>query len=387
MTSRPRKPNLNDDKSQLPWVEKYRPQRLEELVAHENIIKIITNLIDSDNLPHLLLYGPPGTGKTSTIVAAAKRMYGPTKYNSMTLELNASDARGINVVRNEIKEFAGTKQLFSKGVKLIILDEADAMTSDAQFALRRVIEKYTKNARFCLICNYVSKIIPALQSRCTRFRFAPLLPEQIQQRLIDIAAQEHVPLTDSGVAAILDLSNGDMRRVLNLLQSTAMSNIVTADTPTDADADTDAAEVDEDSKMDIDTPEPTAAAIPTMIPIDENAVYLTSGSPLPKDIDVILTSLLNDTFREALTTISALCTTNGYALVDVLALLTTKLITMKGLDPIPLGRLLDGMSQVECRLSSGSSSGSTDGTEKIQTASLVGIFVETRQSMVVVSAF
>jgi len=387
MTSRPRKPNLNDDKSQLPWVEKYRPQRLEELVAHENIIKIITNLIDSDNLPHLLLYGPPGTGKTSTIVAAAKRMYGPTKYNSMTLELNASDARGINVVRNEIKEFAGTKQLFSKGVKLIILDEADAMTSDAQFALRRVIEKYTKNARFCLICNYVSKIIPALQSRCTRFRFAPLLPEQIQQRLIDIAAQEHVPLTDSGIAAILDLSNGDMRRVLNLLQSTAMSNIVTADTPTDADADTDAAEVDEDSKMDIDTPEPTAAAIPTMIPIDENAVYLTSGSPLPKDIDVILTSLLNDTFREALTTISALCTTNGYALVDVLALLTTKLITMKGLDPIPLGRLLDGMSQVECRLSSGSSSGSTDGTEKIQTASLVGIFVETRQSMVVVSAF
>ena len=323
----------------------------------------------------------------STIVAAAKRMYGPTKYNSMTLELNASDARGINVVRNEIKEFAGTKQLFSKGVKLIILDEADAMTSDAQFALRRVIEKYTKNARFCLICNYVSKIIPALQSRCTRFRFAPLLPEQIQQRLIDIAAKEHVPLTDSGVAAILDLSNGDMRRVLNLLQSTAMSNIVTADTPTDADADTDAAEVDEDSKMDIDTTEPTAAAIPTMIPIDENAVYLTSGSPLPKDIDVILTSLLNDTFREALTTISALCTTNGYALVDVLALLTTKLITMKGLDPIPLGRLLDGMSQVECRLSSGSSSGSTDGTEKIQTASLVGIFVETRQSMVVVSAF
>lgn len=316
-------------------------------------------------------------------------MYGPTKYNSMTLELNASDARGINVVRNEIKEFAGTKQLFSKGVKLIILDEADAMTSDAQFALRRVIEKYTKNARFCLICNYVSKIIPALQSRCTRFRFAPLLPEQIQQRLIDIAAKEHVPLTDSGVAAILDLSNGDMRRVLNLLQSTAMSNIVTADTPTDADADadTDAAEVDEDSKMDIDTPEPTTAAIPTMIPIDENAVYLTSGSPLPKDIDVILTSLLNDTFREALTTISALCTTNGYALVDVLALLTTKLITMKGLDPIPLGRLLDGMSQVECRLSSGSSSGSTDGTEKIQTASLVGIFVETRQSMVVVSAF
>jgi hypothetical protein len=104
------------------------------LVAHEKIINIITTMIDSDNLPHLLLYGPPGTGKTSTIVAAAKRMYGASKYSSMTLELNASDARGINVVRNEIKEFAGTQQLFSKGIKLIILDEADAMTSDAQFA-------------------------------------------------------------------------------------------------------------------------------------------------------------------------------------------------------------------------------------------------------------
>ena len=147
-------------------------------------------MIDSDNLPHLLLYGPPGTGKTSTIVAAAKRMYGASKYSSMTLELNASDARGINVVRNEIKEFAGTQQLFSKGVKLIILDEADAMTSDAQFALRRVIEKYTKNARFCLICNYVSKIIPALQSRCTRFRFAPLHPQQIQGRLEEVAKAE-----------------------------------------------------------------------------------------------------------------------------------------------------------------------------------------------------
>ena len=168
--------------------------RLEDLVAHEKIINIITTMIDSDNLPHLLLYGPPGTGKTSTIVAAAKRMYGASKYSSMTLELNASDARGINVVRNETKEFAGTQQLFSKGVKLIILDEADAMTSDAQFALRRVIEKYTKNARFCLICNYVSKIIPALQSRCTRFRFAPLHPQQIQGRLEEVAKAENVPI-------------------------------------------------------------------------------------------------------------------------------------------------------------------------------------------------
>ena len=136
-------------------------------------------------------------------------MYGSTAaYSSMALELNASDSRGIDVVRNEIKEFAGTRQLFNKGIKLIILDEADAMTSDAQFALRRVIEKHTKNARFCLICNYVSKIIPALQSRSTRFRFAPLQVDQIRSRLIEVADSEKVNYTEDGIQSILSLSRG-----------------------------------------------------------------------------------------------------------------------------------------------------------------------------------
>jgi len=348
------------DDSNLPWVEKYRPQRLEDLVAHEKIINIITTMIDSDNLPHLLLYGPPGTGKTSTIVAAAKRMYGASKYSSMTLELNASDARGINVVRNEIKEFAGTQQLFSKGIKLIILDEADAMTSDAQFALRRVIEKYTKNARFCLICNYVSKIIPALQSRCTRFRFAPLHPNQIQGRLEEVAREEKVPITKDGIQAILDLSGGGMRRVLNLLQSTAMS-LSTTDAATAIVRNTDM-EIDGD-----DVARGKAGSV------DEIAVYTTSGSPLPRDIDSILSSLLNDTFQESCQKISDMSTTKGYALADILKELAPRLCAMKGLGDLPLGKLLDGMSQVECRLA-------MSGTEeRIQTASLVGVFVETRQ--------
>ncbi|VEU44848.1 unnamed protein product [Pseudo-nitzschia multistriata] len=347
------------DNSNLPWVEKYRPERLEDLVAHEKIVNIITTMIDNDNLPHLLLYGPPGTGKTSTIVAAAKRMYGASKYSSMTLELNASDARGIGVVRNEIKEFAGTQQLFSRGVKLIILDEADAMTSDAQFALRRVIEKYTKNARFCLICNYVSKIIPALQSRCTRFRFAPLAPSQIRGRLEEVAREEKVPITKDGVEAILDLSGGDMRRVLNLLQSTAMSLSATRSS---------VAATSSDMEIDDENASRNAA-------VDEIAVYTTSGSPLPKDIDEILASLLNDSFRDSCNKISEMCTTNGYALADILKQLTLKLCAMKGLDSIPLGRLLDGMSQVECRLAMSGIE------EKIQTASLVGVFVETRERL------
>jgi len=302
-------------------------------VAHEDIISILTKLIDNDNLPHLLLYGPPGTGKTSTIVAAAKRMYGAKAYSSMALELNASDARGINVVRNEIKEFAGTRQLFNKGVKLIILDEADAMTNDAQFALRRVIEKYTKNARFCLICNYVSKIIPALQSRCTRFRFAPLSRDQIRDRLVEVAQAEKCNTTDDGIESILALSGGDMRRVLNLLQSTAMANDV----------------------------------------VDAKSVYLTSGAPLPEDMRSILDLLFNSGFNDAYEKISRMCAIKGYALADVLQDLTI-MVTALDLPDGALAEILDGMSNVEHRLAFG-----TD--EKLQTASLVGVYVKARQMM------
>lgn len=206
----------------LPWVEKYRPKSIDQLVAHEEIISTINALISANKLPHLLFYGPPGTGKTSTIIACAHKMYGKA-YSSMVLELNASDDRGIDVVREKIKDFAGTKQMFTNAPKLIILDEADAMTNAAQMALRRVMEKFTRNARFCLICNYGNKIIAALQSRCTRFRFAPLTTAQATSRTTEIADAEGVEYTADGIEACVSLGHGDMRRCLNILQSTAMS--------------------------------------------------------------------------------------------------------------------------------------------------------------------
>ena len=157
------------DNDHLPWVEKYRPTNLDEVYGQTEIVTILHKFISENKLPHLLFYGPPGTGKTSTIVALAREIYGKN-YSNMVLELNASDDRGIDVVRNQIKEFASTRQIFSKGFKLIILDEADAMTNAAQNALRRIIEKYTKNTRFCILANYSHKLTPALLSRCTRFR-------------------------------------------------------------------------------------------------------------------------------------------------------------------------------------------------------------------------
>lgn len=175
-------------------------------------MRLVEKFIEKNRLPHLLFYGPPGTGKTSTILAVARRIYG-ADYRKQILEvslhpgttyltlyflstrthsnqLNASDDRGIEVVREQIKNFAETRTLFSKGYKLIILDEADMMTTAAQSALRRVIEQYTKNVRFCIICNYVNKIIPAIQSRCTRFRFSPLPIAEVEKRIDNVIEAE-----------------------------------------------------------------------------------------------------------------------------------------------------------------------------------------------------
>ena len=159
------------DQNQLPWIEEYRPKKINDVIDHIDIIRILKKFIESKNLPNLLFYGSPGTGKTSTILALAKEMY-TTSYDSMVLEKNASNDRGIFFIRSDIKNFASTKIIDSKfKYKLIILDEVDAMTIEAQTALRFIMDEYFDNVRFCLICNYVSKLIYNIQSRCMKFRF------------------------------------------------------------------------------------------------------------------------------------------------------------------------------------------------------------------------
>jgi replication factor C subunit 3/5 len=199
------------------FVEKYRPHTIEDVYLEEKNRVSIHNFINTKNFPNLLFYGPSGTGKTSTIIAMAKMIY-KEKYNLMVLELNASDNRNIQVVRKIIKEFASCKTLFNNGYKLIILDEVDSMTNDAQFCLRRIMEAYSENVRFCFICNFVGKIIPAIQSRCSKFKFSNLDILQIRERLDKIMLEENIQINNDVMDLIMTHSRGDMRKILNYIQ-------------------------------------------------------------------------------------------------------------------------------------------------------------------------
>jgi len=208
-----------------PWVEKHRPRKMTDIASQAEVVSTLTACMRDWTLPHLLFYGPPGTGKTSTILAMAKQMFG-AEFKKRVLELNASDDRGIAVIRDKVKMFAqgSVRQRSSCGkqlppFKLIILDEADSLTSAAQDALRRTMEKYSKVTRFCLICNYVSRIAGPISSRCAKFRFKPLSKKTMEQQLRAVAARENVPLTDPVCERLLDCSGGDMRKAITCLQS------------------------------------------------------------------------------------------------------------------------------------------------------------------------
>ncbi|NXU21389.1 RFC5 factor, partial [Pardalotus punctatus] len=277
-------------------------------------------------------------------------------------QLNASDDRGIDIVRGPILSFASTRTIFKKGFKLVILDEADAMTQDAQNALRRVIEKFTENTRFCLICNYLSKIIPALQSRCTRFRFGPLTAELMVPRLQHVIQEEGVDVTEDGMKALVTLSSGDMRRALNILQSTSMA----------------------------------------FGKVTEENVYTCTGHPLKSDIANILDWMLNQDFSTAYRKIMELKTLKGLALQDILteihlfvhrgghrvqlrlilerpnlplALPERFLLSTVDFPPSIRIQLLIKLADIEYRLAAGTS-------EKIQLSSLIAAFQVTRDLVV-----
>ena len=340
----------------LPWVEKYRPASLSDVSGHQDILATINKFVDSNRLPHLLLYGPPGTGKTSTVLALARRIYGNKNMRQMVLELNASDDRGIDVVREQIKTFSSTKQIFAGSFdksaqtdsigsfKLIILDEADAMTSTAQMALRRIMEKYTANTRFCIIANYTHKLSPALLSRCTRFRFSPLKEVDIRHLVDKVIIEENVNIAPDAVASLVSLSKGDMRRALNVLQACHASS-----TPLHVPGEL--VKEDRDIVRDL---------------ITQETIYDCIAAPHPSDISTITQTLLTTSdVGSCLRTINTLKRTKGLALADILTAMGEQLAEV---DVPAQTRVawLEGLAEIEYRLSGG-------GSESVQTGGLVGV--------------
>ncbi|KXN82551.1 Replication factor C subunit 2 [Leucoagaricus sp. SymC.cos] len=231
------------DPALQPWVEKYRPKTIDDISAQEHTVAVLRKTLTSTNLPHMLFYGPPGTGKTSTILALARQLFGPDNFKNRVLELNASDERGIAIVREKIKDFArqtpraqavasDDKTYPCPPYKIVILDEADSMTQDAQGALRRIMETYARITRFCLVCNYVTRIIEPLASRCSKFRFTPLDSGSAATRLKHIAEQEKVDVDEPAIDALINVSNGDLRRAITYLQSASrLSSVSIPPTP------------------------------------------------------------------------------------------------------------------------------------------------------------
>lgn len=316
----------------LPWVEKYRPVHLSDVDGNEHIKRSLNNYGGIPSIPHLLFYGPPGTGKTSTILAIARENYG-SNLKSMVLELNASDHRDIETVRGIIDTFCNNSSLSlfncHQDVKLVILDEADAMTIDAQSALRRIIEKSTKNVRFCICCNYINKILPALRSRCTKFKFKPLDNNSLKITAKRIIENESIQINQDGIDAILNLSNGDARKVINILQSISLA-----------------------SKN----------------KITSESIYQCVGVPTPEEIKHILNLMVSYEFKIAFSKLSVIIHEKGYSLADIVKYTTDIIMQDTSIfTEDRLGIILDEFSNVEYNLSVG-------GCEKLQLGLLVGSF-------------
>jgi len=308
------------------WTEKYRPRLLREVVGQEDIIERLQAYADHGNLPHLLFAGPAGTGKTTCALAMTKELFGE-EWRQNFLELNASDERGIDVVRGKIKEFARTSPIGGAGFKIIFLDEADALTSDAQAALRRTMERYSHICRFVLSCNYSSKIIDPIQSRCAVFRFRPLSKEAIIDYLRKISVDEDVEVTDEALEALVHVAQGDMRKAVNSLQ--------------------------------------VAASLGETIGID--VVYQTTGTARPEEVRSLLETALSGDFIEARTILDEIMITYGLSGQDIIKQIHQTFFDL-GIPDIEKVRLIDKSGEVEFRMVEG-------GNERIQLEALLAHLV------------
>ncbi|MDR3102132.1 MAG: replication factor C small subunit [Methanocalculaceae archaeon] len=311
------------------WIEKYRPRSLLEITGQREIVERLQSYVKSRALPHLLFTGSAGVGKTTCAVALAREMFGDTLSRNFR-ELNASDERGIDVVRNQIKQFARTSPLGDATFKILFLDEADALTQDAQAALRRTMENYAETCRFILSCNYSSKIIDPIQSRCAIYRFRPLDDEAIIEELHHIAVIEGITIAENAYAAIIYIAQGDMRKAINALQGAAIvSSRVTA----------------------------------------EN-VYAITSNARPEEIEGLMTVALSGDFETAERTLRTLMYDRGIAPNELLNQMYRMISTCASIDRWMRVCLIDHLGETDFRLSEGADA-------DIQMDALLARFVKT----------
>jgi DNA polymerase III, gamma/tau subunits len=308
------------------WTEKYRPKTLNEVVGQKHVTERLKAYVSSGNMPHLLLTGPAGTGKTTCSLAMAKEMFGE-EWKGNFIELNASDERGIDVVRGKIKEFARTAPLGKAEFKIIFMDEADALTSDAQAALRRTMEKYSKICRFILSCNYSSKIIDPIQSRCAVFRFSPLTVEDVSEYLNMIIKNENVKIENDALEGLVHVARGDLRRAVNSLQV--------------------AASLDK--------------------PITLEVIYQTTGQAKPEEVKKMLETALNGNFVLAREMLDNIMINYGLSGQDIIRQIHSLFFDLSITDSEKV-RLMDKTGEIEFRIVEGSN-------ERIQIEALLAYLV------------
>ncbi|MFB6146053.1 MAG: replication factor C small subunit [Halobacteriaceae archaeon] len=292
------------------WIEKYRPQRLDDVVGHDDIVERLQSYVDQDDVPHLLFAGQAGVGKTTCAVAIARELYGED-WQQHFMELNASDERGIDVVRDRIKGFARSS-FGGADYKIVFLDEADSLTDEAQSALRRTMEQFSNNTRFILSCNYSSQIIDPIQSRCTPFRFSAIPDDAVAERIREVAEAEGIEVTDDGVEAITYVAAGDMRKALNGLQAAAVTGDV----------------------------------------VDEEAVYTITSTARPEEVEAMVDEAIEGDFAAARATLDTLLTDKGLAGGDVIDQLYRSVWDLD-LDDEAAARLLDRVGEADYRIAAG----------------------------------
>jgi len=314
------------------WVEKYRPTALDDIVGQDDIVARLKAYVKAGNLPHLLFAGPAGTGKTTSAIALARELFGEG-WRANFAELNSSDERGIETVRVKIKDIARTAPIGERGFKIIFLDEADNLTADAQAALRRTMENYTRTARFILSANYSSRIIEPIQSRTAVFRFRPLKPDAIRTYLDRIAKAETLKVTKEGMDALIYIAQGDLRKAVNALQ--------------------------------------VAAAVSQTV--DEDALYKAASTARPELVKNLLEVSLGGDFLKARDALDTLLIEYGLSGEDVVRAIHRTVFDLSVPDAFKV-RLIDRVGEAEFRLVEGSN-------ERIQLEALLAHFVVVGQEL------